>query len=308
MFEKILSFYTKYFAIWVVAFGAAAYLFPGPFKALSPGMNWFFALTMFGIGAALEPEDFKRIVRKPAIVLVGMCVQYIVVPAAAYAIVKAFQLEPAIAVGVILTASAPGAMSSSVMNYIAKADVAYSVSLTTVSTLIAPVVTPGLTYILARSVLKVPFWPMLIDVLWMVIGPLLIGFGVRCYFRNKIEKVLPVFPAISATFIIFICSLVIALNKQYLGKVPGLLLATVVVLNVFGMIAGYVVAWIFRMDVRQRRTLSIEGGMQNAGLGTVLALQHFGEKAAMPAAIFVFLCIITASTMAAVWQRQPTET
>jgi len=307
MFERILSFYTKYFAIWVVAFGVAAYLFPGPFKALSPGMDWFFAATMFGIGVALEPEDFKRIVRKPGIVLVGMCVQYIVVPAGAYAVVKAFQLEPAIAVGVILTASAPGAMSSSVMNYIAKADVAYSVSLTTVSTLIAPVVTPGLTYILAKSVLKVPFWPMLIDVLWMVIGPLLIGFGVRCYFRNKVEKILPVFPAISATFIIFICSLVIALNKQYLGKVTGLVLAAGLALNVFGMVAGYVVAWIFRMDVRQRRTLSIEGGMQNAGLGTVLALQHFGERAAMPAAIFVFLCIITASTMAAVWQRQPTD-
>jgi BASS family bile acid:Na+ symporter len=305
MLLKILNFYTRYFAIWVVAFGIIAYLWPGPFAAMKGGMNWFFAATMFGIGAALEPEDFERIVRKPAIILVGMCVQYIVVPAGAYAIVKAFGLEPAIAVGVILTASAPGAMSSSVMNYIAKADVAYSVSLTTVSTLIAPVMTPGLTYILAKSVVPVPFWPMLIDVLLIVIGPLLIGFGVRCYFKDKIEKALPVFPAISATFIIFICSLVIALNKNYLAKMTGLILAVGLVLNIFGMVAGYAIAWIFRMDVRQRRTLSIEGGMQNAGLGTVLALAHFGEKAAMPAAIFVFICIITASMMAAVWQRKP---
>jgi BASS family bile acid:Na+ symporter len=304
MLKNILAFYTKYFALWVVVFGAAAYLWPGPFAAMKGGMNWFFAATMFGIGAVLEPADFKRIARKPAIVLVGMCLQYVVVPLAAYVIVKAFQLEPAIAVGVILTASAPGAMSSGVMNYIAKADVAYSVSLTTVSTLIAPVVTPGLTYILAKSVVPVPFWPMLIDVLWMVIGPLIIGFGVRCYFKDKIERVLPVFPAISATFIIFICSLVIALNKGYLAKMTGLILAVGLVLNIFGMVAGYAVAWIFRMDVRQRRTLSIEGGMQNAGLGTVLALSHFGEKAAMPAAIFVFICIITASIMAAVWQRR----
>jgi BASS family bile acid:Na+ symporter len=305
MFGKILAFYTKYFAVWVVVFGAAAYLWPKPFAAMKGGMDWFFAATMFGIGAALEPEDFKRIVRKPAIVLIGMCVQYAIVPLAAYVIVKAFGLEPAIAVGVILTASAPGAMSSSVMNYIAKADVAYSVSLTTVSTLLAPVVTPGLTYILAKSVLPVPFWPMLIDVLWMVIGPLLIGFGVRCYFKGKIERVLAVFPAISATFIIFICSLVIALNKEYLAKMTGVILAVGLVLNIFGMVAGYAVAWIFRMDVRQRRTLSIEGGMQNAGLGTVLALEHLGERAAMPAAIFVFVCIITASIMAAVWQRRP---
>jgi len=303
MIKKVLTFYTKYFAIWVVLCGVVAYLWSWPFAAMKGGMDWFFAATMFGIGAALEPEDFKRIVRKPAIVLIGMCVQYVVVPFGAYAITKAFQLEPAIAVGVILTASAPGAMSSSVMNYIAKADVAYSVSLTTVSTLIAPIVTPGLTYILAKSVLPVPFWPMLIDVVWMVIGPLLIGFGVRYYFKDKVEKILPVFPAVSATFIIFICSLVIALNKEYLAKMTGLVLAAGVVLNIFGMVAGYAVAWIFRMDVRQRRTLSIEGGMQNAGLGTVLALEHFGERAAMPAAIFVFICIITASMMAAVWQR-----
>jgi BASS family bile acid:Na+ symporter len=98
---------------------------------------------------------------------------------------------------------------------------------------------------------------------------------------------------------------VIALNKDYLAKMTGLVLAAGLVLNIFGMVAGYAVAWIFRMDVRQRRTLSIEGGMQNAGLGTVLALEHFGEKAAMPAAIFVFICIITASMMAAVWQRRP---
>ena len=307
MIQKILGFYTRYFAIWVVIFGVVAYLWPGPFAAMKGWMDWFFAATMFGIGAALEPEDFKRIVRKPAIVLIGMCVQYVVVPFGAYAIARTFGLEPEIAVGVILTASAPGAMSSSVMNYIAKADVAYSVSLTTVSTLIAPVMTPGLTYILAGSVLKVPFWPMLLDVVWMVIGPLFIGFGVRCYFKDKFEKVLPVFPAVSATFIIFICSLVIALNKDYLGKVTGPVLGAGVVLNIFGMVAGYVVAWVFRMDVRQRRTLSIEGGMQNAGLGTVLALEHFGERAAMPAAIFVFICIITASMMAAVWQRRPSK-
>ena len=304
MVQKILSFYTRYFAAWVVLFGIAAYLWPKPFAAMKEGMDWFFALTMFGIGAVLEPEDFKRILRRPAIVLIGTLEQYSVMPLAAYAIARILNLEPQITAGLILTASAPGAMSSGVMNYIAKADVAYSVSLTTVSTLLAPVVTPGLTYILAKSVLEVAFWPMLIDVVWMVILPLFVGFGVRYYLGDKIKSALPVFPAISATFIIFICSLVIALNKEYLAKMSGIILVAAVVMNVFGMVAGYAVAWVSRMDVRQRRTLAIEGGMQNAGLGTVLALKHIGERAAMPAAIFVFVCIITASMMAAVWQRR----
>ena len=145
---------------------------------------------------------------------------------------------------------------------------------------------------------------MVFSVIKMVIVPLFIGFGVRYYFKNKIEKVLAVFPAISVTFIIFICSLVIALNKARLGQVTGLILLTVIILNIYGMLAGYGVGKAFRMELARKQTLAIEIGMQNAGLGTVLALEHFGEEAALPAAAFVFICIITASIMAELWRRQ----
>ncbi|HCO94221.1 MAG TPA: hypothetical protein DIU00_09765 [Phycisphaerales bacterium] len=308
MLNKILAFYTKYFAVWVVLFGVAAYFWPGPFVALKGYMDWFFALTMFGIGVVLQVEDFKRIAQKPVIVLVGSAAQFSIMPLGAFLLSKLFNLPPEIAVGFILTGSAPGAMASNVMSYIAKADTAYSVSLTTVSTLLCPLLTPGLTFLLAGSRLQVPFLEMVLSVIMMVIVPLFVGFGVRHFFKSKIEKILPVFPAISVTFIIFICSLVIALNKSYLGQVTAVILAAGVVLNVYGMLAGYGVGSVFRMGLKRRRTLAIEIGMQNAGLGTVLALKHFGEKAAMPAAIFVFICIITASVMAAVWQRtSPSE-
>ncbi len=304
MFNRILSFYTKYFAVWVILFGAAAYFVPGPFVRMKAGMDWFFALTMFGIGAVLQIEDFKRILQKPVIVLIGCCTQFTVMPLGAFALAKVFDLPPEVAVGLILTGSAPGAMASNVMSYIAKADVAYSVSLTTVSTLLCPLLTPGLTFLLAGSILEVDFWAMVASVIKMVILPLLVGFGVRHCFKEKVEKVLNIFPAISVTFIIFICSLVIALNKNYLIMLTGSILAAAVLLNIYGMSAGYGVGWAFRMQQSRRRTLSIEIGMQNAGLGTVLALKHFGEKAAIPAAIFVFICIITASVMAELWQRR----
>jgi len=304
MLRKILGFYTKFFAVWVLLFGIVAYIFPGPFVALKPGMDWFFALTMFGIGAVLQIEDFKRIAAKPTIVLIGSAAQFSIMPLGAFALAKLFRLPPEIAIGLILTGSAPGAMASNVMSYIAKADTAYSVSLTTVSTLLCPVLTPGLTFILAGSVLKVPVLDMMLDVILMVIVPLFIGFGVRHYFKDKIQKVLEIFPAISVTFIIFICSMVIALNRNYLAQVTLLILAAGVILNIYGMLAGYGVGLFFRMEIRRRRTLAIEIGMQNAGLGTVLALKHFGEKAAMPAAIFVFICIITASIMAERWQKK----
>jgi len=303
MLRKVLGFYTKYFAVWVVVFGLVAYLYPGPFVAMKTGMSWFFALTMFGIGVVLQVEDFKRIAQRPIIVLVGSAAQFSIMPLGAFILSKLFGLPPEIAVGLILTGSAPGAMASNVMSYIAKADTAYSVSLTTVSTLLCPLLTPGLTFLLARSKLEVPFWEMVFSVINMVIVPLFVGFGVRHYFKEKIEKILPVFPAISVTFIIFICSLVIALNKENLAGVTGIVLTAAIILNIYGMLAGYGIGSAFRMNLARRRTLAIEIGMQNAGLGTVLALKHFGEQAAMPAAIFVFICIITASAMAALWQR-----
>jgi len=307
MFRKALTFYTKYFAVWVILFGIAAYFWPGPFKALRDYNKLFFGLTMFGIGAVLQAEDFKRILQKPIIVLIGSCAQFSIMPLGAFFLARLFSLPPEIAVGLILTGSAPGAMASNVMSYIAKADTAYSVSLTAVSTLLCPLLTPGLTFLLARSQLNVPFLDMFWDVIYMVILPLFVGFGVRHYFREKLEKVLPIFPAISVTFIIFICSLVIALNRDYLADVTGIILAVGIILNIYGMLAGYSVGSIFRMNIRRRRTLAIEIGMQNAGLGTTLALDHFGEKAAMPAAIFVFICIITASVMAELWQKRPAE-
>jgi BASS family bile acid:Na+ symporter len=329
MLKKVLNFYTKYFAIWVIVCGLGAYLRPGlfltveermawffavtiervlpPALRLEKGMNWFFAFTMFGIGAILKIEDFKRIAQRPVIVLIGSAAQFSIMPLGSFALAKLLGLPAEIAVGLILTGSAPGAMASNVMSYIAKADTAYSVSLTTISTLLCPILTPGLTFLLARSRLEIPFWQMVLSVIKMVIIPLFIGFGVRHYFKEKIEKILPIFPAISVTFIIFICSMVIALNNKRLGQVTGLVLAAAAILNIYGMLCGYGVGSTFRIETPRRRTLSIEIGMQNAGLGTVLALEHFGEQAAMPAAIFVFICIITASVTAAIWQKKPAE-
>jgi BASS family bile acid:Na+ symporter len=301
--NRILSFYTKYFAIWVILFGVIAYFLPAPFIMLRGGMNWFFALTMFGIGAVLHIEDFKRIVKKPVIVLIGCCAQFTIMPLGAFLLSKVFRLTDEIAVGLILTGSAPGAMASNVMSYIAKADAAYSISLTTVSTLLCPLLTPALILLLARTQLEVKFWDMFLTIIQIVIVPLFLGFTIRHFLKEKMQKVITIFPAISVTFIIFICSLVIALNREYLLMITAPILLADIILNIYGMSAGYGIGKMFKMEQKRRRTLAIEIGMQNAGLGTVLALKHINEKAAIPAAIFVFVCIITASIMAELWQR-----
>jgi len=306
MLKNALFFYTRHLVVWVLLLGIAAYLWPEPFMRLEDQGTWFFALTMFGIGVVLTADDFKRIAQKPIIVIIGSVAQFTIMPFGAFLIAKLFNLPPEIAVGLILTGSAPGAMASNVMSYVARADTAYSVSLTTVSTLLCPLLTPGLTLLLAGTELDVPFWNMVLYVLKTVIVPLLFGFAVRHYFKKTVEKVLPIFPAISVTFIVFICSLVIALNRDYLGNVTILVFAAVLLLNIYGMLAGYGVGTLFRLAPKRRRTLTLEIGMQNAGLGTLLALDYFGKRAAMPAAIFVFMCIITASVLAAFWQRKDT--
>ena len=304
MFNKILSFYTKYFAIWVIVFGIIAYFFPGPFKACKPAMPWFFALTMFGIGAVLKIDDFKRILAHPSIVLIGCIAQFTIMPIGAFVLARIFGLSPVLSVGLILAGCAPGAMASNVMSYIAKADTAYSVSLTTVSTLLCPILTPVLTYLLAGSKLDVPVLNMFIFLVMTVVAPIFIGFSVRHFFDRQVEKIDKIFPAISVTFIIFICSVVIAANQQRLEHIKIIILTVTVLLNVYGMLAGFSVGSFFKMDTRRRRTLSIEIGMQNAGLGTTLAIKYLSEESAIPTAAFVFVCIITASIMSEIWQRQ----
>jgi len=304
MLNKILSFYTKYFAVWVLVCGAIAYFYPAVFVSVKGGMKSFFALTMFGIGAVLSVDDFKRIAQRPMIVVIGCSAQFIIMPIGAFVLAKVFRLEPVFAVGLILAGCVPGAMASNVMSYIAKADTAYSVSLTTVSTLLCPILTPALTKLLAGSVMEVDFWDMFWDVVFMVVLPLWVGFSVRQFFREKIGKISQIFPAISVTFIIFICSVVIALNRDRLGGVTFSILLVAALLHVYGMAGGFFVGGFFNFPKARQRTLSIEIGMQNAGLGTVLALDHFGDKSAIPTAVFVFVCIIGASVMAEVWQRK----
>jgi BASS family bile acid:Na+ symporter len=325
-----LAFYTRYFVVWVVLCGVVAYFWPSiwsacwrpapswpqswrqwhpdPFLFFKPYNTLFFSLTMFGIGAVLKAEDFKRILERPVIVLIGSIAQFTIMPLGAFAVARLLGLNDALTAGLILAGSAPGAMASNVMSYLAKADTAYSVSLTTVSTLLCPILTPGLTYLLTQGTeLDVSFLKLTADVMVMVVIPLLAGFGVRHVFREKLERIEPVFPALSTTFIVFICALVIALNRERLAHVTGVVLTAALILNAYGLAAGYGVGSLFGMGAKRRRTLTIEIGMQNAGLGATLALNNLGDEAAIPAAIFVFVCIFTASGLASLWQRTPTD-
>jgi BASS family bile acid:Na+ symporter len=280
-----------------------AYFFPQVFLGLRGYMELFFAITMFGIGMVLRPDDFENILRHFWVVLVGVAAQFTIMPLSAFLVSRVLSLDKEFSLGLILTGSAPGAMASNVLSYLAGADVAYSVSLTTSSTLLAPLLTPALTLLLAGTLFEIPFWNMFFSVLMMVVIPLFLGFGIKGLCGKKVEPLIKIFPAISMTFIVFICALVIALNRDYLLKMGYLIFAAVLILNIGGLSLGYLLGRSFRFGILRRRALSIEIGMQNAGLGSVLALKHFNERVALPAVIFVFICIFTAAFLVQVWSK-----
>ena len=302
--KRLLVLFNRLFVVWIVAGALIAYYLPQLLIPLKPYMDWFFALTMFGVGMVLNPDDFIHILKNIKIVIIGVASQYSVMPVCGFLIALIFGFNNEFSLGLILTGAAPGAMASNILSYLAGADVAYSVSLTTASTLLAPVLTPLMTLLLANTYLHVPFWDMFLSVCKMVLIPLAAGILINRYFHQKIKSVMEIFPAISTIFIAFVCALVIALNRNYLPQIDIWIFLAVIILNLAGLSIGYFIGYISKFPLKRKRALSIEIGMQNAGLGSVLALKHFDARTALPAVIFVFICIFTASILVPLWTRQ----
>jgi BASS family bile acid:Na+ symporter len=301
--NRILVLYNRLFVIWIILGGLIAFYFPHRLVPLKPYMDWFFAVTMFGVGMVLHPDDFLHIIKNIKVVFVGVAAQFSVMPLCGFLIALIFSFSDAFSLGLILTGAAPGAMASNILSYLAGADVAYSVSLTTASTLLSPVMTPLLTLLLAGTYLDVSFWEMFFSVSKMVLIPLIAGIVINHYFHQKVKPFEKVFPAISTTFITFVCALVIALNSSYLPQINLWIFLAAICLNLAGLSIGYYIGYLANFSLKRKRALSIEIGMQNAGLGTVLALKHFTAKTALPAVVFVFICIFTASLLVPLWAK-----
>jgi BASS family bile acid:Na+ symporter len=299
--NKMLRIFNKWIALWVALFGFLAYLVPSSFNFFGPFINVFFGLAMFGIGLVIKEEDYKNSLQTPGAILFGTLCQFTIMPFLALFTSWLFKLSPAWTVGLILTGSAPGAMTSNIISYLSKGDVAYSVSLTALSTILCPVLTPLLTLWLAGARVPISFWPMFMTIIWVVVVPLLTGFLVRKSFPDKVNKLGEIPSTLSVLAILVITSYVISANRESLGFATLGLLGVVAFHNATGMLLGFFAGYAGRLNFLRRKTLSIEIGMQNAGLGVVLALAHFDKEVAVPAAIFTIWCIFTASLLVYLW-------
>jgi len=292
---KIVRFVSSNIVLWVILFAVLAYFHPDIFLIFKKTINWFFAGAMFGIGLVLKTEDYQNIIKSPLAVLFGTICQFTIMPLLSLSIGILLKLPDTVILGLVITGAAPGAMTSNVISYLSKADVAYSISLTTVSTFLAPVLTPLLTLWLVGTRIPVDFLAMFNTIVITVVVPLLAGFLIRKTIPAIVEKIEDVPPMISVLSIVMITSYVVAANVNNLKMATLIILIAVFLINILGMVVGYLAGYIPRFDLRRKKTLAIEIGMQNAGLGVVLALKHFDETVAVPAAFYTIWCIISAT-------------
>jgi len=299
---RIIRFYNNNLSLWVVVFGLIAYIYPPSFLFTGKFINWFFAAAMFGIGMVIQDEDYKNIIKAPKPILFGNLCQFTIMPLLALAVSYVFDLPKEIAVGLILTGAAPGAMTSNVISYLSGGDVAYSVSLTALATLLSPILTPLVTFLLIGERVPIAFFPMFLTIITTVVIPLLLGFIVRKNLPRLVEKNADLPAAVSITAIIVITSYVVARNKGNLTIATSIIFIAVIIHNLLGMLLGFLAGTAAKFDFRRKKTLAIEIGMQNAGLGVVLALKHFSDRTAIPAAIFTIWCILSASLLVNFWK------
>ena len=294
-----------WFPLIVIAGGVIAVLWPAPFLPIGPAINYLLMAIMLGMGMTLKATDFGMVVRRPFPLVIGMLAQFLILPATAWALVNLLPVDPAVAVGVILVAAAPGGTASNVMTYLAKGDIALSVSMTAVSTLVAPLVTPLIVLLLAGSYLPIDTVGLFLSIVQIVLVPIVVGLVLQRFAPALVARLVEWMPLASVIGITLVLVAVVSASSATILTSGLIIFGIVVVLNGVGLSLGYVAAWAVGLDEAARRSVSIEVGMQNSGLAAGLARTHFSPEAAVPAAIFSVWHNISGSTLASFWSRWP---
>ena len=274
--------------------------FSGPFSTVGLG------IIMLSMGMTLGVDDFRRIAEHRRLVVPGVVLQYTVMPMLGWSLGYLFDLPTEFAVGLVLVSSCPGGTASNVISFLAKADVALSVTMTALSTLLAVAMTPTLTALLAGSRVEVPAAGLLLSTVQVVILPVILGVSLNRYAPKFTRAVLPAAPLVAVITITLIVASIIGAGKQQVINAGLTLLFAVFTLHVGGFVLGYAAGRLILGQERAARTVSIEVGMQNSGLGVVLARQNFASPlVAIPCAISAVIHSLIGSLAAAVWRRKP---
>src|SRR5262245_8718451 len=300
----------RYLIVWLSLLSGLAYLWPrllpetgDPFVATKPVLPYLISVTMFSVGCLMRRDEFRQVVRDWPSVVAGTILQYTATPLLAWGFGRLFGLEGGHMIGGIIVGCVAGAMASNVLRMMARGNVSYSVSLTTVSTMVSPIVVPVAMYVCLRTTIPVDVWGTAKELILIVVGPVVLG-RILCRFFPSLEKLMSVVsPILAPLTILWIIAVVVGLDRHSLGQGGDGLLWALAGINLVGYLVGYWGGAALRFPEGVRRALTIEMGMQNAGLGVTLAHQLFPEisEASIPPAIFTVGSMLTATLLVQAW-------
>ncbi len=307
--KTALNFLVNAFPLWIIIFSTLALVEPSCFTWFSgPFITYGLGVIMLGMGLTLRPEDFRLVFRTPKWVLTGALLQFTVMPLFGWGLGYAFALPLPFAIGLIVVASCPGGTASNVISYLARANVALSVTMTAVSTLLAIILTPLLTTFLIGDKIEVSAFQLFLGTVKVVLAPIVLGVLMNRYLPKFTNKILPVAPLVAVIAIVLIVASIIGQGRDEILRSGARLAGAVLTLHLSGFILGYLLS---RFVVRNRqvnRTISIEVGMQNSGLGAYLARANFANPAiAIPSAISSATHSLIGSLAAGIWRNERGE-
>lgn len=300
----------RYLLAWLVLLCGLAYAWPwwfgakaaDPFAESKPSLPYLIMVTMFAIGSLLPLDEIRQVARRWPTVLAGTGVQYLSMPLLGWGMGRLFGLEGPWMVGIVVVGCVPGAMASNVLTLMARGNTSYSVSLTTSATLLSPLAVPLTMWLaLGREVPNFPAGQVCWELLWMVVFPVVAGHLLARSWAGWRYAAIAIGPVAANLTILWIIAVVVAVNREQFILLDWRLLGALLSMNVLGYLAGYAGGHLIRLDDPMRRALTIEVGMQNAGLGTTLALMLFTKAAALPAALYTFGCMFTGIVLARAW-------
>ena len=303
---RVFSILTNLFPVWVTVCCVVAMFKPAWFTWFGgPAIGWGLAVIMLGMGITLRFDDFLKVAKTPRPILLGVAAQFLIMPALGWSIARGFSLERDLAVGLILVSCCPGGTASNVVAYLARANVALSVLMTMCSTFVAIFMTPVLTKALAGTLVEVSASGLFLSTVKVVLAPVVIGMALHHASPKIVRAVTPVSPFVSVVAIVLICASIIGANAEAVRESALKLLAAVFLLHCFGFALGYLTGRFFGYGPTIRRTVSIEVGMQNSGLGSVLATTHFVPLTAVPCSISAAFHSVIGSILAGIWRMRP---
>lgn len=308
--QQINSFSKKVaslFPLWILIISGIAFYYPTLFQGKTHWVPLLLGAVMFCMGLTMTPKDFQLVFTHPKDVFYGVGLRYLIMPLLALGLAKLLDLPPSLAAGLILLGACPSATTSNIMTFIAKGDMALSITVTSINTLLAPFLTPLIFVTFASEMIPVQASALLLDILKVVLVPITLGVTLRHLFPHAISNFLGIVPMVSVLSVTLVIGIVVAASANKLLSVAAIVFIAVFLFNSLGLLLGYTSATLLKMGKEKSKAISFEVGIVNSGLGAALAMTHLDPIAAIPAVLFSFWAPFSGSFIASYWGREASK-